>query len=318
MRTERQITVAAPAKINLFLDVVKKRADGYHDIETIFAKISLSDSVTVRVSRKCRGVELKLVNKSGCRLSAGADNLAVKAAQLFLEEFGLNAGIRIKLVKRIPIGAGLGGGSSDGAAVLRALRQLFPDAVQGKAGERRLMRLALKLGSDVPFFLQGAPFCAGRGRGEKLKPFTPSGRLPYVALFYPGVAVYTAEVYRRLDLTKTLLTPHENLNKFKSKLVQGMGPTDWGRFLYNSLESVVLPLCPAVKSLVKQLQKAGDYPVLMTGSGSCVFALIPQQKIAPALLGKLRGVRGFAERFLGELGYGHNGDTRAPDERGKA
>ena len=310
--------MAAPAKINLFLDVVRKRADGYHDLETIFAKISLCDAVAVRVSRKYRGVELSLVNKSGCKLSAGADNLAVKAAQFFLEEFGIPAGVRIRLVKRIPIGAGLGGGSSDGAAVLRALRKLFPEAVRGRTGERRLMRLALKLGSDVPFFVQDAPFCVGRGRGEKLKPFSPAGRLPYVALFYPGVGVSTAEVYKRLDLNKIRLTPHENLNKFRSKLVQGMGPTDWGRYLYNSLESVALPLCPPVKSLVKRLQKAGDYPVLMTGSGSCVFTLIPQQKIATALLGRLRGVRGFAEKFLGELGYGHNGDTGAPDERGEA
>jgi len=316
MGTERQVTLQAPAKLNLFLDVLRKRADGYHDIATIFAKISLCDTVTVRLAAK--GVELKLVNKSGCVLSGGADNLAVRAARLFLEEFGLESGVRIKLVKRIPIGAGLGGGSSDAAAVLRAMRLLFPSAAKGKAGGRALMRLALKLGSDVPFFVQDAPFCVGRGRGEKLKPFTPCGKLPRVALFYPGVSVSTAEVYRRLNLTKILLTPHENLNRFRNKLVQGMGPTDWGRYLYNSLESVVLPLCPEVNTLVNRLKKAGDFPVMMTGSGSCVFALIQQPEIASALVGKLRAVRGFAGGFLGELTYGHNGDTRASDERGKA
>ncbi|HOX21884.1 MAG TPA: 4-(cytidine 5'-diphospho)-2-C-methyl-D-erythritol kinase [Elusimicrobiales bacterium] len=300
MPTERKITLKAPAKLNLFLEVLRKRPDGYHDLATIFAKISLHDTVTVRRAARGDGISLKIINKSGCELASGSDNLASKAAQLFLEETGLRAPIHITLIKRIPVGAGLGGGSSDAAAALCAMNRLFPKAL-GKHGTQKLHKLALRLGSDVPFFAQDNVFCIGRGRGERLTPINVGGKLPHIVLVYPGVPVSTKTAYGKLQLSHTLLTENTNLNRFKYKLLQGMAFSDWGALLYNRLETAVLPLCPEVNTLKKRLRQAGHYPALMTGSGSCVFALTPNHLTAAKLLNELRksGLRGFGVKFLG-------------------
>ncbi|NLO91575.1 MAG: 4-(cytidine 5'-diphospho)-2-C-methyl-D-erythritol kinase [Elusimicrobia bacterium] len=300
MNAKRAVTLDAPAKLNLFLDVTRRRPDGYHDLATIFAKISLHDTVSVSISAR-PVVSLRIKNLSGCPLSAGEDNLACRAARLFLREFGLSRGVSISLVKRIPIGAGLGGGSSDAAAVLRAMAALFPGRASGSAGSKKLLKLALALGSDVPFFMQDGAFCTGRGRGEKLSPFSARGPLPHILLAYPGAPVSTAKAYAALDMTKKRLTVGQNLNRLQRKLQQGVSVLGWGHLLYNRLEDAVLPRYPKVRALVQRLRKAGDFPVLMSGSGSCVFALIPQHKTAVALSGRLRNrnLAVFVVKFLG-------------------
>jgi len=266
----RSVTIKAPAKINLFLEVTGKRPDGYHDLATLFARISLSDDLTLRRTAKA-GIELKV---SGDPLPVKKeDNIVYKAAAAFFEAFGIKPAVEIKLVKKVPAGAGLGGGSSDAAAALKGLCRLY--GVDAGRNRGKLGAVALALGSDVPFFLTEGAFSAGTGRGELLVPVRAKGRLPRIVLVYPGVPVPTGPVYRALRPS----APGEiaaNLKKFQlliRSLKSGRPLADWAPLLFNRLEEPVLPDHPAVMRARKYLIGAGAPAVLMSGSGASVFAL---------------------------------------------
>ncbi|MBI4351078.1 MAG: 4-(cytidine 5'-diphospho)-2-C-methyl-D-erythritol kinase [Elusimicrobia bacterium] len=281
------ITLKARAKLNLFLEVTRRRPDGYHDLATLFARIGLCDGLSFRKS----GPGIRLIVKGGPRgLGRPAENIVLKAAAGFFEVFGISPAVEIRLEKKIPVGAGLGGGSSDAAAALLGLAGLYK-LPRGAAG--RLMKLAAELGSDVPFFMLGAAMAEGTGRGEKLKVLKPAGSLPHIVLVYPGVPVYTNEVYCRLkpggvsEIKKRL----KDFHKLSGLLKKG---GDFGPLLFNRLEEPVLPKHKAVRLAKEKLLELGADAALMSGSGASVFGLCRNRAKAARLAAQMKCIRGYS------------------------
>ena len=257
----------APAKLNLFLHVTGQRADGYHELQTLFQLIDLSDELTIRLRRDGRIV------RSGTPVEGGpAADLVVRAATRLATEAGVAVpGADIELKKRIPVGAGLGGGSSDAATTLVALDELWGLGL----GTDRLAALGLELGADVPVFIHGTSALAV-GIGERLTPV----RLPpaYFAVVFPGVPVRTSEVFQAPELTRN--SPVITIPGFLS--------SDWptralpGR---NDLEAVVLGREPEVRRALDWLKARGH--ARMTGSGAALFAAFATAAEAGAALAGL-------------------------------
>ena len=244
--------VLAPAKINLSLKVLGKRPDGFHEIETVIAPISLHDKV--EIEKQNRWIDFSCDDPT---LSIADDNLVVRAAKLFLEQAGIKGGLSIKLEKRIPHGAGLGGGSSDAAATLCALNELF----KTKLSPEDLAGLATRIGSDVPFFLfESAAVC--RGRGEIVEPIALKKKLPLL-LFKPAFGVPTAWAYSRWQASKEL--PGASY-----------GPQNLdGQTFLNDLERPVFEKFVFLAKLKTWLlQQKEVSAALMSGSGSTVFAVL--------------------------------------------
>ncbi|MDH3719791.1 MAG: 4-(cytidine 5'-diphospho)-2-C-methyl-D-erythritol kinase, partial [Planctomycetota bacterium] len=200
-RSAEGIEVHAPAKINLFLEVIAKREDGFHEIETLIAPVSLYDTLVMRdvspVASDTAAITLQLDVTAGLRqaIPGGDENLAVQAARLLRQRAGVHAGLAIRLIKRIPAESGLGGGSSDAAAVLVGANVCW----QLGWSREQLMELAAELGSDVPFFLaRTAAIC--RGRGEQVRPIGPLGGW-HIVIAQPDDRLSTADVYQRCELT---------------------------------------------------------------------------------------------------------------------
>src|SRR5437660_1186671 len=186
----------APAKINLSLEIKGRREDGFHEIETLMAPISLADRLTIERANEKEGIDFSCDDAA---LSKGEDNLVVRAAKLFQERAGMSSGIRISLEKKIPHGAGLGGGSSDAATTLLGLNELFATQL----AQKNLMELAAQLGSDVPFFIaQSAAVC--RGRGEIVSPMKLSNAL-HLLLMKPDFGVPTPSAYARRKDSRELV-----------------------------------------------------------------------------------------------------------------
>ncbi|RIH88951.1 4-(cytidine 5'-diphospho)-2-C-methyl-D-erythritol kinase [Calidithermus roseus] len=256
----------APAKVNLGLSVVGRLENGYHELHTLFAALDLGDRLIVEARPAGIGLEV-----SGAELSSGPDNLVYKAAQAYLEAAGWPGGVWVRLEKRLPLAAGLGGGSSDAAAVLRALSSLYPAPLD-------LPAIARKLGADVPFFLLGG-MAEGRGAGERLRPVEVVEA--HLVLVNPGIAVSAAAAYGALR-------PEEwggelDVRGILEALRSGHDPPYW-----NSLEAPVFRLEPAVAELKLHLKSAGLRGVLMSGSGSSVFGLAPDADAALFLARQLQ------------------------------
>ncbi len=237
----RSARIRALAKVNLDLRVLGKRADGYHELRTIFQTISLSDTIDLSFS-PARRTEIELADAL-----AIPDNLAVRAARLVMEAMDATGRVGIQLAKRIPMGAGLGGGSSDAAAILLALPVLAGRTI----ALPRLLELARQLGSDVPFFLLGGR-AAAIGRGAELFPL-PDVPSRYGVLIDPGVHISTAEAYRLLG---TRLTSERQQNKIDSFQSQVWGPGCLGRGA-NDFEEIVFEQHPRLASIKKKLIRAG-------------------------------------------------------------
>ncbi|MBI5744883.1 MAG: 4-(cytidine 5'-diphospho)-2-C-methyl-D-erythritol kinase [Elusimicrobia bacterium] len=291
------LKLKAPAKINLFLETVRRRPDGYHDLATLFARTGVCD--TLSFSRKA-AAGIKLSVKGGPReLGRPEDNIIHKAAVKFFATFNLDPAVEITLEKVIPVGAGLGGGSSDAATALLGLAKLYKI---GRSGAAKLMKIAAAVGSDVPFFMLEAMAAEGRGRGERLRPFKPRGRLPYVVLAYPGVPVYTKEVYGNLQLGSTaeIKARVKDFGRLCRLLRAGkFGKADAG-LLFNRLEGPVLPRHKAVRQAKERLAALGADAVMMSGSGATVFALCWNRAAAARVAagaGRIRGYRVFLTNF---------------------
>lgn len=282
------VQVQCPAKVNLFLEVTGRRPDGYHRLATLFAKIGLFD--VLDLERAPGGFELEVASETGQPLSAGEDNLVLRAAAAFRREFRLGAGARVRLLKRVPMGAGLGGGSSDAAGTLLGLVRLYglEDAPRLNA---RLRRLALGLGADVPFFLAAAPMCDGRGIGERLKAVRPAKSLPWMLLVYPNVAVSTKEVFGALARPPraVVLTRLSQLNTLEKKLEKGRPISEWGGLLFNRLEEGVCSVRPEVRQARDILRRTGLEGVMMSGSGSSVFGFASSHAEGEKALKRLKG-----------------------------
>ena len=265
------ICLRAPAKLNLYLRVLGRRPDGYHEIETLFERLDLADELTFEPQPS--GITLTC---SDSHLSCGGDNLVLKAARLLQRTSGTPRGARIHLTKRIPLAAGLGGGSSDAAATLLGLTKLWELSL----APEQLIELAATLGSDVPFFLAPTPFAVGRGRGEACEPVAG----PHLAhvLVVPEERLSTQEVYAgaRFNLT----APKPSITMVLHALSNG-SPRELAEGLWNDLEPEAIRRCPVISSIQKHLRDLGCLTTLVSGSGSAVFGLCrdPAHDIAARL-----------------------------------
>ncbi len=269
----KPLTVRVPAfaKINLALEVLHKREDGFHELRTIFQTISIGDRMVVGFERGARAeVEVR------CRLEI-PNNLAGRAAEAVLSELGIKGKVTIGLEKRIPMGGGLGGGSTDAAAVLLVLPALAGKTIP----MARLKELAAGLGSDVPFFLLGGT-ALGLSRGEELYPF-PEPEPAWGVLVTPGIHVSTAEAYRDLGRDLTVIRNSFKINEFQSAGWDAGDRSDlcdWARFCRNDFEGSVFQRHPRLAQWKRKLKSAGARPALMTGSGSALFGFFASRAAA--------------------------------------
>lgn len=254
------------AKLNLYLRVCGIRTDNYHNIKTVFERISLFDSISIKARRDSR-ISVKC---NSPLVPSGKDNLAFRAARILQDKFRIIKGADIKIVKRIPTGAGMGGGSSNAASVLLGLNNLW----NLKLGIKELLKCARLIGSDVAFFLYDCSFAEGRGRGDniRLPPVVKGLRLWHV-IAVPPVAVSTPLIYRKFDTLKLALTrPFPDVKILLSALEKG-NRSLIKKSLYNNLEPVTFKAYPGVGRIKEEFLKAGAKDVLMSGSGSSVFAM---------------------------------------------
>ena len=275
--------IRAPAKINLWLRVVGKRADGYHLLDSLLLPISLYDEIIIEKGRKSGNQNalrdrLK-VSSDNPSVPQGRKNLAYKAASLLLNDKGIDESVEIRIRKRIPVGAGLGGGSTDAAATLVGLNRLFRLGYTLK----RLEKISSALGADVPFFIRGMPARA-RGIGERLTPLREVPRL-WLVILYPGFPVSTRWVYRKLSpkLTKAIVNTSINLS------LGGSG--NLRKLLVNDLEAVTMGRYPRIGVLKEELARQGAIGTLMSGSGSSVFGVFQSRRSAERAFRRLRKAR---------------------------
>lgn len=266
----RRARLRALAKINLSLKVLGKRPDGYHELRTIFQTITLADRLEIEFEPGPRR-SIELVSSV-----AIPDNLVVQAARALMEKASLRGRVRFVLDKRIPAGAGLGGGSSDAAAVLLALPALA--GVEVPLAE--LAELAAALGSDVPFFLHGGT-ALGVGRGTELYPL-PEAREMRGVLVAPEVRIATKDAYRALrrKLTTQLRSPI--MDKFQALswlLDRGLSPETWSALGENDFEEFAFSQYPELAAVRRALMKAGAAPVMLSGSGSALFGIFTEPQV---------------------------------------
>lgn len=282
-----KLHVKAPAKINLSLDVLHKRPDGYHEVEMVMTTIDLADRIELK---ELRQDEIR-IDSHNRFIPDDHRNLAFQAAKLLKETYHIKKGVSISIDKAIPVAAGLAGGSSDAAAVLKGLNQMW----QLGLSLEELADLGSQIGSDVSFCVFGGTALA-TGRGEKITPL-PTPPNCWVVLAKPQIGVSTAEVYRNLKLeevrhpnTKAMIEAIVEQNY--EKMCQNVG---------NVLESVTLKMHKEVAQIKEQMIRSGADAVLMSGSGPTVFALVQHDSRMNRIYNGLRGFCGqvFAVRMLG-------------------
>jgi 4-diphosphocytidyl-2-C-methyl-D-erythritol kinase len=263
------LSLKAPAKINLFLKVLNRRPDGYHELESVMQKIGLFD--ILHFSRQGESISLSC---PGGEVPEGPENLVYRAAQAFFSATGIKAGVLITLEKNIPVAAGLGGGSSDAAAVLQGLSRLF--SVNLKLN--RLADIGLQLGADVPFFVYDYSSAIATGIGECLREVEPIKDY-WIVLVNPGFTLSTKWVYENFPLT-SCSNPYilargrnrsSNYHIISHGLVEELG---------NDLEAVSVSRYPEIGDIKKEMKKAGAVAALMSGSGPTVFGLFSDREEA--------------------------------------
>jgi len=285
--TMQRMEIQAPAKINLFLDILGKRPDGYHNIKSIVLPVAVYDRVVLE--NRPDGIETVAEHDIPLpgipwtiTLCRPEDNLTTRAARLLKEVTGHPGGVRIVLEKNIPIGAGLGGGSSDAAAVLKGLNTLW----QTGLSQDRLISLGIRLGCDIPALIHGGSLCM-EGVGEQLTPIRRHTQSPlWLLLVYPGLAVSTTDIYTRY---KTGLTSTPSADKFQqvvSGLEQGV-PARIAAGLYNALQATVFQKYPLLELIKNKLESAGALGVQLTGSGSTLYALVQDAEQGQAMGARL-------------------------------
>ncbi len=274
----------SPCKVNLVLNILGRREDGYHELESIMLPVPLTDVLEFR--KRPSGIDLTCNHPE---LPVDRGNLVFRAAERFLAEAGVSDGVEVRLEKRLPLAAGLGGGSANAAVTLRALNELFGKPLE----DARLEVLAAGLGSDVPFFLQDGPaWVTGRGeRVETLEPFQAlkgSG----LVLVHPGFGVPTAWAYQALAGYPDAMTGQPGRAAEWVATVRSGDRAAACRQLYNSLEAPVLPKYPLLRIVQDFLKAEGALGVLMSGSGSTTFAVTKDGGEAEAI----------REQFVGRFG----------------
>jgi 4-diphosphocytidyl-2-C-methyl-D-erythritol kinase len=267
--------VSAQAKLNLGLRILARERGGYHSIETLFARIALADTVTIRPRDEERAVVVH-----GVELGPQEQNLAYLAGVAYGDATGWPRGFEIEIVKRIPVGGGLGGGSADAGAVLRGLNALAPHPVR----EPELLRIAMTLGADVPFLTSTEPFALAWGRGERLLAL-PALPERTAVLVFPGFLVSTVDAYEWLASSRQSDVPSPRLASVAEL-------TSWEtlqQHVVNDFESVVAEHHPEIATIIGQLRETGASIAGMSGSGSTLFGILPLFADTAALTRALPG-----------------------------
>ncbi|MFC1624645.1 4-(cytidine 5'-diphospho)-2-C-methyl-D-erythritol kinase [Candidatus Omnitrophota bacterium] len=293
----REFTVFAPAKLNLYLDVFEKRSDGYHNIKTLFEKIDLKDEIIIR--EKGKGVN---ITAEPATCPSGEDNIVYRALQFLFKEARVNLDLEILIKKKIPVSGGLGGGSSDAAAVLRSINEVFELGVN----EGRLFFIAGKTGKDVPFFMMDASFAIGMGAGDLLKPVDTDGCFSHIVI-KPDASIATSEMYKRLDETD-FTSRGQNIEETVSSL-EKKDVTLLNRSCYNIFEGVLAEEKDVVEKAKTLLRDAGAGHSFLSGSGPSVFCTVKEKKEAMEILNRIpkeenRGIY-LATTYKGGI-YGDN------------
>jgi 4-diphosphocytidyl-2-C-methyl-D-erythritol kinase len=275
------VELRAPAKVNLWLHVLERMDSGYHSLESLFCAISLHD--VIRVEHADAGIGLDVAG--GVDTGPPEQNLVVRAASSFCQEIGARPALRIRLEKRIPSAAGLGGGSSDAAATLRALNVLYGDPVPAT----RLVELGAALGSDVPFFLCGSPLALGWGRGERLLALPPLPERP-VLVVHPGEAVPTSHAFRELARRRA----GEGTGSARSVALAWLGDwSDVAALAANDFEPVAMERIPRLAAAREAMLAAGAEIALLAGSGGSCFGVFAEARDRDAAASAVRA-QGFA------------------------
>jgi 4-diphosphocytidyl-2-C-methyl-D-erythritol kinase len=269
------VRIRAPAKINLWLRVLGELPDGYHLVDTLIVPVTLYDEIRI-ARRTSPGLEVVCDDP---RVPSGPANLAYRAAAKLLRRAGRREPIRIRIRKRIPVGAGLGGGSSDAAAALLGLNRILGLNLP----RRELAKIGAEIGADVPFFVYGRP-ARVRGKGERITALRSFPRL-WVVIVYPGFAVSTAWAYRRLKLDLTKGAGNTSITVSLRSLRRKSG---LGGVLVNDLEAVTVRRYPEIGRYKERLMAAGAQGALMSGSGSSVFGVFASKRAAQRAFQSLR------------------------------
>jgi len=258
----KSVRVPAYAKVNLRLDVLGRRADGYHELRTIFQAISLHDALVLEAKRE-PGIDLSIAGNSQLAAEPGQDNLVYRAIHELGREIGFQQGVRAVLTKRIPVGRGLGGGSSDAAAALVGILRLTGKRIAAE----RLLEIASGLGADVPFFLHGGR-ALGIGRGDEIYPLPDLERRQVLVISPHDIAVPTKDAYQWLPQE---LTNEDGPTKLMRFCALCWSPQ--GGALSNDFEAAVFPRYPRLAAIKRELLQQGAAEASLAGSGSAVFGV---------------------------------------------
>jgi 4-diphosphocytidyl-2-C-methyl-D-erythritol kinase len=284
------VKLLSPAKLNLVLEVVGRRPDGFHDLRTVFERISLNDTLTFRPLRE--GIRITCDQRS---VPCDSQNLAWRAARLLQEEEGVRRGVWIDIQKRIPVAAGLAGGSSNAATTLLGLNRMWGLRLP----QRKLIAYARRLGSDVAFFLHDCPFALGTGRGDRIRPLDIRGKFWHV-LITPKVPLLTKDVYgayaaffarRRFPAGRTgaaRLTKGIDNVTMLSRSLKKSDIAGAQRSLYNDLEGPIGRLRPGLLTLKEKLEEFQPGGVCFSGSGPSIFALTRDRAEAEGIAARFR------------------------------
>jgi 4-diphosphocytidyl-2-C-methyl-D-erythritol kinase len=293
----RKIKVFAPAKLNLYLNILGKRPDGFHNIETIFEKIDLLDEITIK--EKGKGLKVK-VGTADC--GQGKKNIVYKAVQEIFKEIGVTLNLDIEIKKNIPVSAGLGGGSSDAASALKAINDIFKLGIpRGK-----LLSIATGIGKDVPFFMMDASFAIAKGAGEQLKKINLDKDFFHVVI-KPPVSFSTKSMYEKVDRCGFSCRTHSL--KPALRAIKNMGVEALEKNYYNAFENVLGRNSVYIDKIKALLAHSGAEHSLLSGSGSSVFCTFRNKKDAEKVFKKItkrNGIRVFCVKTYKGGIYGDN------------
>ena len=275
----REIRIFAPCKLNLYLDILEKRPDGFHNIETIFEKIDLRDEIIIK--EKGKGLKVKA---DAVKCGQGKENLVYKAVQALFKEAGVKLNLDIEIKKRVPVSAGLGGGSSDAASSLRAINEIFKLGISAE----KLFSIAADIGKDAPFFMLDAPFSIGKGAGEILEPLDIKYDLFHVVV-KPELSLSTRAMYARIDRqgriprAGSLKGVIDSLEKREIGLLQEKS--------YNAFENTLWKDGIHINKAKALLSEAGARKGLLSGSGPSVFSVFKTSEEAEKVFENIRKIR---------------------------
>ncbi|MGD0906385.1 MAG: 4-(cytidine 5'-diphospho)-2-C-methyl-D-erythritol kinase [Candidatus Acidiferrales bacterium] len=265
----KSVRVPAYAKVNLRLEILGRRTDGYHDLRTIFQSITLHDTLVLDTSRE-PGIDLRIVGNNQLAGEPGKDNLVYRAVHELSRELGFQRGVRVVLTKRIPVGRGLGGGSSDAAAALIGLMRLAGTRVEAA----RLAEIASSLGADVPYFLRGGR-ALGIGRGDEIYPLPDIARQHVLVVSPHEIAVPTKDAYRWIAERLTNQPDPTRLMRFCALCWSPQGGA-----LMNDFEDAVFPRYSRLAAIKRELLRQGAAGASLAGSGSAVFGIFQNPAMA--------------------------------------